>query len=175
MTARIVLLINECIHLPALRPEVEALTEEGIAVLAICPSYATVAPAGGRSPLLGTNPFAFGWPRKGANPCIFDFATSVATRGGIDLYRRAGKLLPRGWAIDTNGTPATGAGAAQASAMLSFGDHHHIGLNGALQHRMTAPPVRGCGTSGRGMMPRAVIGGQKIKLWPNGEPGEPPP
>ena len=117
------LAINDCTHFAALWPEVEALTERGLAAFAMCPSYSTVAPAGGTAPLLGTNPFAFGWPRLDNPPYVFDFATSVAARGEIELHRRAGKPLPEGWAIDTDGQPTTDPEAALAGAMLPFGGH----------------------------------------------------
>ena len=57
--------------------------------------------------MLGTNPFAFGWPRAEAPPYIFDFATSVAARGEIELHRRAGTPIPEGWAVDADGRPTT--------------------------------------------------------------------
>lgn len=117
------LVINNCTHFSALWYEAELLTEMGLAVLAMCPSYATVAPTGGTKPLLGTNPFAFGWPRPGQRPYVFDFATSVAARGEIELYRRAGKPLPEGWALDAQGQPTTDPQAALAGAMLPFGGH----------------------------------------------------
>ncbi|MGV6873117.1 Ldh family oxidoreductase [Pseudochelatococcus sp. B33] len=117
------LVINDCTHFSALWHEVEALTEQGLAALVMCPSYATVAPAGGNRPLLGTNPLAFGWPRKGQPPYVFDFATSVAARGEIELHRRAGKPIPEGWAIDRDGQPTTDPEAALAGAMLPFGGH----------------------------------------------------
>lgn len=117
------LVINDCTHFSALWPEVEALTERGVAAIAMCPSYATVAVAGGTRPLLGTNPFAFGWPRPGHVPYVFDFATSVAARGELELHRRAGKPLPEGWAIDVDGLATTDPERALAGAMLPFGGH----------------------------------------------------
>lgn len=117
------LVINDCTHFTALWPEVEAITDHGLAALVMCPSYATVAPTGGTRPLLGTNPFAFGWPRQGREPYVFDFATSVAARGEIELHRRAGKPLPEGWAIDAEGRPTTDPETALAGAMLPFGGH----------------------------------------------------
>ncbi|CAN7263188.1 Ldh family oxidoreductase [Rhizobium sp. LjRoot30] len=117
------MVINDCTHFSALWPEVEALTERGLAGIVMCPSYATVAPTGGNKPLLGTNPFAFGWPRPSGSPYVFDFATSVAARGEIELHRRAGKQLPEGWAIDADGNPTTDPEAALAGAMLPFGGH----------------------------------------------------
>lgn len=117
------MVVNDCTHFAALWPEVEALTEHGLAALVMCPSYATVAPAGGNRPLLGTNPMAFGWPRPGRHPYVFDFATSVAARGEIELHRRAGKPLPEGWAMDEAGRPTTDPQAALAGAMMPFGGH----------------------------------------------------
>jgi len=117
------LAINDAVHFSALWLEVEALTERGLACMVMCPSYSTVAPAGGNKPLLGTNPFAFGWPRTGQPPYVFDFATSVAARGEIELHRRAGKQLPEGWAIDADGQSTTDPEKALAGAMLSFGGH----------------------------------------------------
>jgi LDH2 family malate/lactate/ureidoglycolate dehydrogenase len=117
------LVINDCTHFFALWPEVEAMTGAGLAALALCPSYATVAPAGGKKPLLGTNPIAFGWPRPGRPPYVFDIATSVAARGEIELHRRAGTPLPEGWALDADGAPTTDPERALAGAMLPFGGH----------------------------------------------------
>lgn len=117
------LVINNCTHFSALWPEIEALTERGLAALAMCPSYSSVAPSGGNAPLLGTNPFAFGWPRPDAPPYVFDFATSVVARGEIELHRQSGKPLPKGWAVDRDGNSTTDPAAALDGAMLPFGAH----------------------------------------------------
>jgi delta1-piperideine-2-carboxylate reductase len=117
------LVINDCTHFAALWPEVEAITDLGLAAMVMCPSYASVAPAGGREPLLGTNPFGFGWPREDGPPYVFDFATSVVARGEIELHRRAGTPLPPGWAIDADGHPTTDPQAALDGALLPFGGH----------------------------------------------------
>lgn len=117
------LVINDCTHFAALWPEIETLTDQGLAAMAMCPSYSTVAPTGGNIPLMGTNPFAFGWPRPGGDPYVFDIATSVAARGEIELHRRAGTELPEGWAVDSSGAPTTDPEAALEGAMLPFGGH----------------------------------------------------
>lgn len=117
------LVIRDCLHFSALWHDVEALAEEGLASLSMCPSYAFVAPAGGNEPLLGTNPFAFGWPRPGNTPYVFDFATSAVARGEIELHCRAGKPIPEGWAVDRDGNPTTDPDVALDGAMLTFGAH----------------------------------------------------
>ena len=123
------MVINDCTHFSALWPEVEAVAGHGLAAIVMCPSYATVAPWGGSEPLFGTNPFAFGWPRQQVEPYVFDFATSVAARGEIELHRRAGTPLPQGWAIDAQGEPTTSPEAALAGAMLPFGGHKGSALS----------------------------------------------
>jgi delta1-piperideine-2-carboxylate reductase len=140
------LVITDCTHFSALWPEVEAITEHGLAALAMCPSYATVAPHGGTQALLGTNPLAFGWPRPGQSPYVFDFATSVAARGEVELHRRAGTPIPAGWAIDADGQPTTDPAAALAGAMLPFGGHKGSAIStmiellaGAMIGDMTSP------------------------------------
>lgn len=117
------LVIRDCLHFSALWHDVEALAARGLASLSMCPSYSSVAPTGGKEPLLGTNPIAFGWPRPGPHPYVFDFATSVAARGEIELHRRAGTPIPEGWAMDADGNPTTDPEAALAGAMLPFGGH----------------------------------------------------
>lgn len=117
------LVINHCFHFSALWPEIEAITEHGLAALAMTPSHAWVAPAGGTKPLLGTNPIAFGWPRVDAEPYVFDFATSAIARGDLELHRRAGTPLPPESGVDANGQPSTDPIAVAQGAMLAFGGH----------------------------------------------------
>lgn len=117
------LVIQDCTHYSALWHETEAIAAHGLAGLAMCPSYATVAPFGGNAPLLGTNPLSFGWPRPEKDPYVFDFATSMAARGEIELYNRAGKSLPQGWGIDKDGKETTDPAAVLEGSMLPFGAH----------------------------------------------------
>lgn len=135
------LAINHAFHFSALWPEVEWLAEQGLIAIAMTPSHAYVAPAGGVSPLMGTNPFAFSWPRSDGAPFTFDFATSVVARGEIELHRRAGKALPEGWAIDAAGNPTTDPEAALSGALLPFGGHKGSALS--LMIELLAGPLIG--------------------------------
>lgn len=121
--------INRCFHFSALWPEVEALSEAGLAAMAMVPSHSWVAPAGGTRGTLGTNPLAFSWPRQGKTPFTFDFATSAFARGEIELYKRAGKPLPDGVAIDKDGNPTCDPDAALEGAMLTFGGYKGSALS----------------------------------------------
>ncbi|HET8612287.1 MAG TPA: Ldh family oxidoreductase [Sphingomonas sp.] len=139
------LAINNCVHFAALWPEIEAVAAEGLVALACTPSHAWVAPAGGKRPLFGTNPIAFGWPRPGGYPFVFDFATSAVARGEIELHRRAGKPIPEGWGLDPDGNPTTDAAAALAGAMLPFGGHKGSALSAMVE--LIAGPLIGDMTS----------------------------
>lgn len=140
------LAINHCYHFSALWPEVERLAQQGLAALALTPSHAWVAPAGGSRPALGTNPVAFGWPRAGGNPYVFDFATSAAARGDIELHRRAGKPIPTGWGVDPQGQPTTDPDAVvHGGAMLTFGGHKGSALSTMVE--LLAGPLIGDLTS----------------------------
>ncbi|MET0210378.1 MAG: Ldh family oxidoreductase [Burkholderiaceae bacterium] len=140
------LAINHCYHFSALWPEVEALAEQGLAAIAMTPSHAWVAPAGGTRPALGTNPLAFAWPREGKLPYVFDFATSAAARGEIELHRRSGTPIPEGWGIDATGQATTDATAVvQGGAMLTFGGHKGSALSTMIE--LMAGPLIGDLTS----------------------------
>lgn len=55
--------------------------------------------------MLGTNPIAFGRPREDGPPYVFDFATSMAARGEIELHRRSPGIDADGLTVrDHNGT-----------------------------------------------------------------------
>lgn len=133
--------INHCFHYSALWAEVEPLADAGLVSLAFTPSHSWVAPAGGTRPLFGTNPIAFGWPRPGREPFVFDFATSAVARGEIELHRRAGKPIPEGWGMDAMGNPTTDAAAALEGAMLTFGGHKGSAL--AAMVELVAGPLIG--------------------------------
>lgn len=117
------LVINRCFHFSALWPEIEDITAHGLAALALTPSHAWVAPAGGHRGVFGTNPIAFGWPRPGPYPYVFDFATSAVARGDLELHRRAGTRLPQGSGVDEHGQPSTDPVAVARGAMLTFGGY----------------------------------------------------
>ncbi|MDB6452285.1 Ldh family oxidoreductase [Falsirhodobacter sp. 20TX0035] len=175
------LVINDCTHFSALWPEVEALASMGLAALAMCPSYATVAPTGGTQALLGTNPIAFGWPRPDQYPYVFDFATSVAARGEVELHGRAGTPLPEGWAIDAEGQPTTDPDRALEGAMLPFGGHKGSAIStmiellaGAMIGDLTSPEARDS-LGGMWLLPRhgELILAFSPERFAAGRPGDP--
>ncbi|WP_293876868.1 MULTISPECIES: Ldh family oxidoreductase [unclassified Sphingomonas] len=154
------LAITNVVHFAALWPEVEALAGDGLVALAVTPSHAWVAPAGGTKPVFGTNPIAFGWPRAGRDPFVFDFATSAVARGEIELHRRAGKAVPADWGYDAEGQATTDAAAVLDGAMRTFGGHKGSAL--AAMVELLAGPLIGDMTSAESLATDRGRGGSPI-------------
>jgi LDH2 family malate/lactate/ureidoglycolate dehydrogenase len=100
---------------------VEKAVDQGCIGLAISNAPPNMAPFGGKSRFLGTNPVAIGVPAGEEPPLIFDASTSVVARGKIIVAAHSGKPIPEGWAIDPDGYPTTDAHQALAGAVLPFG------------------------------------------------------
>ncbi len=139
------LAITNVVHFAALWPEVEALVDRGLVALAVTANHAWVAPAGGTRPVFGTTPIAFGWPRAGGVPFVFDFATSAVARGEIELHRRAGTPVPADWGHAPDGGDTTDPAEVLAGAMRTFGGHKGSAL--ALMVELLAGPLLGDLTS----------------------------
>ena len=111
-------------HFAALWIEVEALAREGLCALACTAYLPAMPPAGGKEPLFGTNPFAFGWPRKNAPPMVFDMASAAMARGEVAIAAREGETLPPGVGLDSDGAPTTDPQAIlDGGLMMPFGGY----------------------------------------------------
>jgi LDH2 family malate/lactate/ureidoglycolate dehydrogenase len=80
---------------------------EGMVGASVTNAHPSIAPTFGLQPMLGTNPIAVGAPSDEAFPFLFDGATAVVPRGKIEVAARAGKPIPEGWAVGSDGAPAT--------------------------------------------------------------------
>lgn len=67
----------------------------------------SIAPTFGVENMMGTNPLTFGIPTDEQFPFVLDCATSITQRGKIEVYGRAGKQLPPGWVIGSDGSTRT--------------------------------------------------------------------
>lgn len=65
-----------------------------------------VAPPGGKSPRLGTNPIAIGVPAD-HGPLVLDFGTSATAEGKVRVKNIANQPCPPGWLLDSEGRPTT--------------------------------------------------------------------
>ena len=66
-------------HFAALWPETEYLADRGLVGIACTAYMPSVAPAGSKEALFGTNPLSFAWPRPGHDPVVYDMACLLYT------------------------------------------------------------------------------------------------
>lgn len=66
-----------------------------------------VAPFGGTTGRLSTNPISLAFPGGAPVPFLFDMATSVVAEGKVRVTRNRGERTPEGWLLDNQGRPTT--------------------------------------------------------------------
>ena len=124
------LAIHNSHHFAALWPDIEPYAERGLVALNFVNSMACVVPHGGKKALFGTNPIAFAAPREGADPLVFDMATSAMAHGDIQIAAREGRKLPPGHGVDSKGEPTCDPRAIlDGGALLPFGGHKGSALS----------------------------------------------
>ncbi|MBI4640658.1 MAG: Ldh family oxidoreductase [Candidatus Tectomicrobia bacterium] len=106
--------------------------KEGMIGLMACDSGRTskaVAPYGGRTKRLGTNPLCIALPSDLEAPVFLDMATSAVAAGKINVARNRKEQVPRGWLIDKEGNPTTDPQVFyEGGALLPLGgDQAHKG------------------------------------------------
>lgn len=101
----------------------------GVIGIAVSNAAPAIAPTGGITPLLGTNPIAAGVPLGDEPPMVVDMATATVARSRIRQMLAAGQAsIPSGWALDPAGNPTTDAAAAVAGSVLPVGGPKGFGL-----------------------------------------------
>jgi (2R)-3-sulfolactate dehydrogenase (NADP+) len=107
----------------------EQLARHGLLAIGCTNATPRVAPPGGDTALLGTNPVAMSVPGPDGEVAFqFDFSTSAVALGTITRAKAAGESIPLGWAVDANGEPTTDPAAALEGSLLSTGGHKGWGL-----------------------------------------------
>jgi LDH2 family malate/lactate/ureidoglycolate dehydrogenase len=112
---------------------VERLTAAGLVAFVSGNTLSFAAPSGGRSRILGTNPFSIGIP-AGRYPFITDIGTSAITYGDVVEARAAGIEIPPDVAVDAEGRPTRRPeDVLDGGALLTFGGHKGLGLAMAVE------------------------------------------
>ncbi len=96
--------IGGCSHIGALQAYLPELADRKVvALLAVTdPGVASVAPFGGVTPVLTTNPLAACIPSHG-DPILIDQCTSLVSNATIAGYAQRGETLPGRWLMDNAG------------------------------------------------------------------------
>lgn len=108
-------------HLGALAPLLLIAAEAGYAAVCMTNTAPMIAPAGGRTPVIGNSPLGFAIPDAGGGHVILDMALSVAARSKVRRAAARGEAIPETWATDASGLPTTDAAAAMQGLMQAIG------------------------------------------------------
>jgi LDH2 family malate/lactate/ureidoglycolate dehydrogenase len=87
-----------------------------------------IAPIGGKSPVVGNNPLAWGIPAGKEQPILLDMAQSVVAAGKLGMASRKGERIPFGWALDKDGKPTDDPKAGSAGLLVPIGGPKGFGL-----------------------------------------------
>ncbi len=82
-----------------------------------------MAPWGGRSKLIGANPWSIAAPAGRHAPMMLDIANTAVARGKLYMARQRNEPIPEGWAIDQHGRPTTDPVAGIAGNILPLAGH----------------------------------------------------
>ncbi|GAA1517081.1 Ldh family oxidoreductase [Nocardioides humi] len=133
-------------HAGALGHYVLTEAERGHLAVAWSSAPPTMHAPGGRGRLIGNGPTAYGVPRAGQPPVVFDAAMSVGAGGKVAQARARGETLPDGWILDRDGRPTTRPEDAAEGSFVPIGEHKGFGL--ALLAEMLSTCLAGATLSG---------------------------
>lgn len=107
----------------------EQIARAGFIALGLTNASPIVAPPGGKTRVIGTNPIAFSVPDgNGGLAMQFDQSTTTVALGKITMAKAAGEQIPEGWAVDKDGKPTTDPDAALAGSLVSMGGYKGWGF-----------------------------------------------
>ena len=119
--------VRNCYHTGRIASYTLMAAEQGLVSLVMANAGGggqSVAPFGGISRRLATNPLSIAAPAPDGQPVVLDIATSVAPEGKVRDYLQRGKSVPVGWIVDSSGRPTTDPRefySPPGGALLPFG------------------------------------------------------
>jgi len=107
----------------------EQIARAGLIAFGATNATPIVAPPGGKTRIIGTNPLAFSVPDgEGGIAMQFDQSTTTVALGKITMAKAAGEQIPEGWAVDVDGKPTTDPTAAIGGSLVSMGGYKGWGF-----------------------------------------------
>lgn len=107
----------------------EQIARKGLIGMGMTNASPIVAPPGGKTRVIGTNPIAFSVPDgAGGIAMQFDQSTTTVALGKITMAKAAGEKIPTGWALDADGQPTTDPDAALGGSLVSMGGYKGWGF-----------------------------------------------
>lgn len=107
----------------------ERIADAGMMALCFTNAPASIAPIGGKKPVIGTNPFALATPDgAGGVTMVIDQSASVIAKSEVVKRARDGHAIPEGWVLDAAGQPTTDAEAGLKGSMVPSGGYKGVGV-----------------------------------------------
>lgn len=105
------------------------LAKHGLLGLGFTNAMPIMAPTGGRTPVVGTNPLSFAVPGPRGKPVfIIDQSSSAVTWTAVKRAAEEGRPIPLGWALDKHGKPTTDARKGLQGSIVPAGGYKGFGL-----------------------------------------------
>lgn len=103
--------------------------EQGCIGIAMTNAGPEMAPWGGATGVVGTNPWGIAAPTGGDFPVVLDIALTTSGKGMMQWYEREGKKMPLDWALTPEGEETDDPAAAMKGALLGIGQYKGYGLS----------------------------------------------
>ncbi len=105
------------------------IAQAGLVGLGFTNAPASIAPSGGRKPVVGTNPFSIAAPGTDGQPALLiDQSASTIAKSEVMKHAREGKPIPVGWALDADGNPTTDPNVGLKGSMAPSGGYKGVGV-----------------------------------------------
>jgi len=121
--------VRESTHYGSSSVHARTAVERGHVGIALTNAGPEMAAWGGRTPVVGTNPWGIAAPTGGAFPVVLDIALTTAGKGMMRFLADRGEPMPRDWALTPDGQETDEPAAAMAGALLGIGQYKGFGLS----------------------------------------------
>jgi len=137
-----VLAINNSYNCGVLGYHTLRLAQQGLLGIGFTNAPASIAPSGGKKPVVGTNPFSVAAPDGSGGAFIMvDQSASTIAKSEVMKHAREGEDVPLGWVLDENGEPTTDPTEGLKGSMAPSGGYKGVGI--ALLVEMMAAAMSG--------------------------------
>lgn len=104
------------------------LARKGLLALGFTNAVPSIAPVGGKTPVIGTNPMSLAVPApNGEIAFLIDQSSSAVAWTAVKTAAEQGKSIPLGWALDADGQPTTDPVKGLAGSMAPSGGYKGFG------------------------------------------------
>lgn len=122
------LAINNSYNCGVLGYHTYRLAQAGLLGIGFTNAPASIAPSGGATPVVGTNPFSIAAPGEDGPSVLIDQSASTIAKSEVMKHAREGKPIPVGWALDADGNPTTDPNVGLKGSMAPSGGYKGVGV-----------------------------------------------